>query len=138
LTLGDIETANSYLGYNFMFSGTVIHGNHMGSKIGYPTANVFPNEAEKLIPANGVYAVRVKYHEQWLDGMCNIGVKPTFGIYERGVEVNIFDFNSDIYGENLSVHFVSRLRDELKFADVNGLIAQLEKDKTETILKLKG
>ncbi|MEI6764229.1 MAG: bifunctional riboflavin kinase/FAD synthetase [Bacteroidota bacterium] len=138
LALGDIATANRYLGYNFMFSGSVIHGNHMGNKIGYPTANVFPNEADKLIPANGVYAVRIKYNQQWLDGMCNIGVKPTFGIHERGVEVNIFDFNSDIYGENVSVHFVSRLRDELKFADVSELTAQLGKDKIETILKLKG
>jgi riboflavin kinase/FMN adenylyltransferase len=126
---GDIELANDYLGDPFELTGTVIRGKALGRTIGFPTANIFIDSDLKLIPNNGVYAVKVLLNGKALNGMMNIGVRPTVsGNNQQSIEVNIFDFNEDIYGEQITLHFYSKLRDEKKFNGVEALKEQLKKD----------
>jgi riboflavin kinase/FMN adenylyltransferase len=126
---GDIELANDYLGDPFELTGTVIRGKALGRTIGFPTANIFIDSDLKLIPNNGVYAVKVLLNGETLNGMMNIGVRPTVsGNKQQSIEVNIFDFNEDIYGEQITLHFYSKLRDEKKFNGVEALKEQLKKD----------
>lgn len=126
---GDIEKAASYLGYDYFFSGTVIPGNKLGRTIGYPTANLQIDDEHKLIPANGVYAVDVYLRERNLKGMMNIGIRPTVGGTTRVTEVNIFDFDEDIYGQTMKVILKKHLRKEIKFSGLEELKAHLEKDR---------
>ena len=134
---GEVDLASQYLGYNFKFVGKVIHGHARGRKLGYPTANLQLENDYKLIPKNGVYAVRVLWNRSKFDGMMNIGYNPTLSDQGISIEVHLFDFEGDLYGENLEVHFVSRLRDEIKFDDIEALKSQLfeDKDRALTILK---
>lgn len=130
---GSIEKANDYLGDTFELSGTVVKGNQLGRTIGYPTANIVLNSDLKLIPGNGVYAVRVNVRGTWLDGMMNIGTRPTVvSNGGRTIEVNIFDFEETIYGETVTVQFLSKWRDERKFNGLEELKNQLKIDE-ETI-----
>ena len=129
LKKGDIKTANSYLDYDFGLTGIVVKGNHLGHQIGFPTANIKVLDSYKLIPANGVYGVRVKYKEEVYKGMLNIGMRPTIGGAEKTIEVHIIDFQLDLYGEELSIYFDSWIRDEQKFEHIAALKLQLEKDK---------
>jgi riboflavin kinase / FMN adenylyltransferase len=131
---GDIEKASSYLGYHYYFSGTVIQGNKLGRTIGYPTANLQIQDEHKLVPANGVYAVDVQLGSRYLKGMMNIGIRPTVDGTKRVIEVNIFDFDEDIYGDTLKVTLKKNLRLEVKFAGLEELKAQLAKDKEHAIL----
>jgi len=126
---GDIKTANSYLGYRFLLSGHVVHGLSNGRKIGYPTANIRVSESTKMIPLEGVYAVEVEKDGVLYGGMLNIGNKPTFGTFNQTIEVHIFDFNQDLYGQEIKVFFKDRIRDEIKFDSVDDLKNQLAKDK---------
>lgn len=126
---GDIEKAASYLGYHYYFSGTVIQGNKLGRTIGYPTANLQIQDEHKLVPANGVYAVDVQLGNRNLKGMMNIGIRPTVDGTKRVIEVNVFNFDEDIYGETLKVTLKKNLRLEVKFAGLDELKAQLAKDK---------
>jgi riboflavin kinase/FMN adenylyltransferase len=126
---GDIETAASYLGYRYFFSGQVIMGNQLGRTIGFPTANLQVNNEEKLIPANGVYAVTVDLENRSLKGMMNIGVRPTVDGTKRVIEVNIFDFDEMIYGSTLKITLVKHLRSEVKFKGLDELKAQLSLDR---------
>lgn len=128
LETGDISTANKYLGRSYNVTGRVIHGNKLGRSIGYPTANIEVKENYKLIPTDGVYAVKVCNKYQKFDGMLNIGNKPTVGGENRTIEVNIFDFNQDIYNTEISIEFIDRVRDEMKFDSVDDLKHQLEED----------
>lgn len=128
LTAGKIALANEYLGYNYSFSGTVVHGKKLGRTIGFPTANLKIEESYKLIPANGVYAVKCKVGNQDVNGMLNIGTNPTVEGQGISIEVNLFEFDSDIYGEKITVEMIKRIRDEHKFASVDELKAQLSKD----------
>jgi riboflavin kinase/FMN adenylyltransferase len=135
LLSGGIQLANSLLTYPYQLSGTVIEGDKLGRTIGFPTANLSMLDNDKLIPASGVYAVRV-YREQDnsyspLNGMMNIGYRPTVNGRERRIEVHIFDFNEDIYHETLKVDLVFHTRKELKFDGINALKQQLEKDQIE-------
>jgi riboflavin kinase/FMN adenylyltransferase len=129
----EISTANKFLGYDYFFEGEVIKGNQLGRTIGYPTANLKIASEEKLIPGNGVYAVLAQILEDnatpvlW-KGMMNIGVRPTIDGLHRVIEVNIFDFDQDIYGKTLKVSLHSYLRAEQKFAGLEALKAQLGKD----------
>lgn len=141
---GQIKTANEFLGYNYFFEGSVIEGNKLGRTIGYPTANLRIEDAEKLVPGNGVYAVEVI--GQWslvngeaarLKGMMNIGVRPTVDGTKRSIEVNIFDFDGDIYGQTLRVYVKAYLRGEVKFAGLDGLKEQLAKDEVEARIILQ-
>jgi riboflavin kinase/FMN adenylyltransferase len=126
---GDVHKANHFLGEPFQLTGTVIHGNALGRTIGYPTANIEVNSQLKLIPGNGVYGVTVKLDESSYNGMMNIGIRPTIGgKLKRTVEVHIFDFDQDIYGQSITVHFLSKWRDENKFGSLEDLKAQLKMD----------
>ncbi len=127
---GDIALANRFLNSLFMLSGYVVKGNRLGHQLGYPTANIELTEAHKLIPKDGVYAVRAQLLEggRQLKGMCNIGKRPTVQGTTKTIEVHLFDFNEDIYGEPLRLFFVERMRDEQKFDDLEALKKQLMHD----------
>lgn len=129
---GDIDTARNFLGYAYFFSGKVIQGNKLGRTIGYPTANLQISDENKLVPGNGVYAVlinneKLNFHN--LSGMMNIGFRPTVDGTKRVIEVNIFDFDRDIYGEILTITLKKHLRSEVKFNGLDALKVQLAKDK---------
>ncbi len=134
LLSGNIETAASFLGYNYFFSGTVVEGNKLGRTIGYPTANLLITDEYKLIPSNGVYAVDVLLNNRNLKGMMNIGMRPTVDGTKRAIEVNIFNFDEDIYGQTLQITLKNNLRSEIKFAGLAELKAQLAKDKENAIM----
>ncbi len=131
---GDLETANKYLGYEYPLSGKVIKGKQLGRTIGYPTANIQINDKYKLVPAMGVYAVKIKYGTHFFDGMLSIGKNPT--VIENGpvtIEVNIFDFNHEIYHKDISVYFCKKLRDEKKYNSIDELKSQLGIDKQNAL-----
>lgn len=126
---GDIKTANEFLGYHFFISGRVIKGKQLGRTIGYPTANILIEDADKLLPKLGVYAVNVIIGHQTHRGMLNIGMNPTTDVEKSiKVEVHIFEFNQDIYGEQLKVEFVKRIRSEQKFSNLDELKRALAND----------
>jgi riboflavin kinase/FMN adenylyltransferase len=138
LILGDIKTANSYLGYPYSFQGEVVQGNQMGRQLGFPTANLRISHALKLIPAIGVYAVTVVVRDRIFKGMLNIGYRPTLTQdLILTCEVNILDFSEDIYGETIQVRFMDRLRDEKRFAGKDELIRQLQEDRFQVTQMLK-
>jgi riboflavin kinase/FMN adenylyltransferase len=138
LILGDIKTANSYLGYPYSFQGEVVQGNQMGRQLGFPTANLRISHALKLIPAIGVYAVTVVVRDRIYNGMLNIGYRPTLTQdLILTCEVNILDFSEDIYGETIQVRFMDRLRDEKRFAGKDELIRQLQEDRFQVTQMLK-
>jgi riboflavin kinase/FMN adenylyltransferase len=133
LLSGDVKTAESFLGYPFHLSGKVIKGDQIGRTIGFPTANLFIEESYKLIPSDGIYAVSVDFKSGQLKnksakGMAYIGHRPTINGMSRNIEVNIFDFNEDIYGETIRLNFLKYLRDDQKFNSLNELKEQLAKD----------
>lgn len=136
LTEGHVHTASEYLGRAYELSGKVITGQKMGSSIGFPTANIQVNETYKLIPRDGVYAVRVQIDGNIHNGMLNIGVRPTVDGHNRAIEVHIFDFSKDIYGAEITVNFVKRLRDEQKFEGVDQLKGQLKNDRIAAMASL--
>ncbi|OQP54602.1 riboflavin biosynthesis protein RibF [Niastella yeongjuensis] len=170
LLQGNTDVANTLLGYDFFFEGTVVDGNKLGRTLGYPTANLRIENEEKIIPGNGIYAVQAEIMEgqkaagsgqreegnrewamgngekaegsrQWavgksqtiLNGMMSIGVRPTIGGTDRVIEVNLFDFNQDIYGKTLRVYIKKYLRSEVKFNGLEALVEQLAKDKEDTL-----
>lgn len=130
---GNIKIANQFLGYPYYINGTVIEGDKIGREIGFPTANIKINDWYKLIPANGVYAVKVKINEKLYDGMLNIGTRPTLNKENTSIEVNIFNFNENIYNTKIKVEFIDKIRDEHKFDKLEDLKNQLEIDKKTTI-----
>ena len=129
----DVETANNYLGYDYFFEGLVIEGNKLGRTLGYPTANLQIETPEKLIPGNGVYAVIASVDKSTYKAMMNIGVRPTVDGKKRMIEVNLFDFNQDIYGKTLRVYIKKYLRGEIKFNGLEELKNQLGIDKESTL-----
>ena len=130
LAQGDVMTATQMLGYGYSLTGVVVAGNRLGRTIGFPTANIQLYEPLKLVPGNGVYSVEVETVGRKLRGMCNIGVRPTVGSgNQRTIEVNIFDFDEDIYGLDLKVTFLRKIRDERKFGSLSDLRLQLVKDR---------
>ncbi|GHB75898.1 bifunctional riboflavin kinase/FAD synthetase [Persicitalea jodogahamensis] len=136
LLAGDIAVANGLLGRPYQFSGVVVKGKQLGRTLGYPTANIDVKENYKLIPANGVYVVKVKHQEKVHHGMLNIGVRPTVDGTSRTIEVNLFNFDQDIYGEKLSVELLAYLRTELKFGNLDDLVAQIAEDQQKAITYL--
>lgn len=132
LLAGDPETAARYLGYAYRLQGEVMHGEKMGRKLGFPTANLRIADPLKLIPANGVYFVRVSEAGKGplRFGLMNIGVKPTVGEHTRGVEVWLYDFDGDLYGRMLELEVLHYLRPELKFNSLDELIAAMQRDKS--------
>ena len=134
LLSGDVMTAHKYLGYNYFLEGTVVSGYQVGRKIGFPTANLLVDFPYKLIPSIGVYAVRVQVAGQQWKGMLSIGYRPTINNgNDLSIEVHILDFQGDIYNQKMHLEFIEFLRPEVKFDSVDELIAQMHKDKEETI-----
>lgn len=129
LQVGDIELANHLLGYKFSFQGKVVQGKGIGRTIGFPTANIKVENKNKIIPGNGVYSVFVEFENKKYKGMLNIGFNPTFEEKKLSIELNIFNFKSDIYGQEIKVFFKNKLRDEKKFNSIDELKIQLSKDK---------
>lgn len=134
LEAGDIQTANSFLGYDYFLSGQVVQGKQLGRQLGYPTANIAVAESAKLIPGIGVYAVTTKVLGQRFKGMMSVGLNPTTDTDNKlKIEVNIFNFDKDIYGQAITVEFVKRLRNEEKFASLDELKKQLAADKEHAL-----
>ncbi len=130
LQRSEIVSANRLLGYTYSIQGKVITGFKMGRKIGFPTANLYVIDSDKLIPPQGVYAVRIYWNENRYSGMMNIGTRPTLANDNQlSLEVNIFDFDTDIYNQIIKVEFLKKIRDEHKFNEINELIEQLKKDR---------
>lgn len=130
LLKGDVELANRMLTYPYAIKGKVTGGFKVGRKIGFPTANIYPNNPNKIIPAFGVYAVQVCWNNQFFKGMLNIGTRPTLtDDISISIEVHILDFDEDIYNQAIEIGFISKIRDEQKFNGIDALIAQLQKDK---------
>src|SRR5260221_12261760 len=147
---GKIETADKLLGYEFFFSGTVVHGDKLGRKLGYPTANLKMADEEKIIPGNGIYAVYARVNGEWsmvndknnppltthvsrYKGMMSIGFRPTVDGSKKVIEVNIFDFNKEIYDQTLKVFVKRYLREEVKFEGLEELVKQIDQDKIESL-----
>ncbi|MBN2437183.1 MAG: bifunctional riboflavin kinase/FAD synthetase [Deltaproteobacteria bacterium] len=126
LLTGEVRFAATLLGRPYNLSGRVISGNRRGVRLGFPTANIIPDK--ELVPARGVYAVRVLREGKRHDGILNIGFNPTFADGKRSVEVHIFDFHEDIYGASIEILFVERIRDEIRFESPEKLIAQIDRD----------
>jgi riboflavin kinase/FMN adenylyltransferase len=137
---GEIEKANDYLGYCFTLHGNVVKGKQLGRKLGFPTANIEATDKNKIIPGYGVYAVTIELGNYTYNGMLNIGTRPTFNnnADNRSIEVNIFDFEGDIYGKGITLKFVGKIRDEQKFANIDMLVNQLVRDKLAALELLEG
>lgn len=134
LEAGDVSSAAAMLGYGYSLKGVVVAGNRIGRTMGFPTANMQLYEPLKLVPANGVYYVGVKTLGREFKGMCNIGCRPTVSSSStKTIETNIFDFDEDIYGLDLEITFIKRIREEVKFSSISELKAQLEQDRNYCI-----
>ncbi len=141
LLKNDVQAANNYLGYKYFFEGIVVDGNKLGRTLGYPTANIVIHDENKLVPANGIYVAEAEMIGQQstvngqplLQGMMSIGVRPTVDGKNRTIELNIFDFNEDIYGRTLKIFLCAYLRPELKFNSLDELKFQIDKDKEESL-----
>ncbi|GAB1308421.1 bifunctional riboflavin kinase/FAD synthetase [Urechidicola sp. KH5] len=127
---GQIQTANNYLGYEFSITGTVTKGNNIGSKLGYPTANISVEEPYKLIPKNGVYVVKSNIKEKEIFGMMNIGNRPTIDGKSQTIEVNFLNFKGNLYDQTITVKLIQFLREEIKFESLDELKLQLQKDQS--------
>ncbi len=130
---GDVERTKMFLGHPYSLQGTVINGDGRGKQIGFPTANIQPDNPNKLVPASGVYVVKTEINSNTYYGMMNIGVRPTFNAnLQVVIEVHIFDFASDLYGKAIKVYFLKRLREEKKFSSKEELVAQLKIDEQQS------
>jgi riboflavin kinase/FMN adenylyltransferase len=143
----DTDTANKLLGYDFFFSGVVVHGDKLGRQLGYPTANLKVMDEEKIVPGNGIYAVYAQVQDAGsamrdtgsamrdprLKGMMSIGFRPTVDGKKRVIEVNLFDFNKDLYDQSLRVYVKKYLREEIKFDGLEALVKQIDQDKLDSL-----
>ena len=134
ISKGNVSVANELLGYHYFIWGTVVHGRHLGTKIGIPTINLIPPE-NKLLPKNGVYVTLVEMEHKTYHGVTNVGTKPTVdGTGVVGVETHILDFEQDVYEKKVCVYFLEHLRDEIRFESVEELKNQMSKDKKKALL----
>ncbi len=134
---GDIRSANSFLLYPYSFTGIVVEGDKRGRQIGYPTANLKIGDKLKLVPADGVYAVNVWVDNKMHKGMLNIGLRPTVDGKKHSIEVHIFDLEQDLYGKNITLQLMSRIRNEKKFDSIDALKLQLDNDAQVALNELK-
>ncbi len=125
---GEIKKCNEYLGRNFMLTGEVVHGDGLGKKINFPTANIEIIDTYKIIPKNGVYLVKTIINSEIYFGMMNIGVRPTIGGKNKSLEIHFFNFKDNIYNKTISVEIICKIRDEEKFSSIDELKIQLKKD----------
>ena len=141
---GNVQTANAYLGYHYMLTGTVKKGKGIGRQLNFPTANIHIEESYKLIPKNGSYIVQSKIGQRIIYGMMNIGFNPTIsekeasGKRKESIEVHFFEFNENLYDQTLQIDILQRLRDEQKFESVDALKEQLAKDKEKSLAIISG
>ena len=133
---GAIELANTFLGYTFFITGKVGRGDKIGRTIGYPTANIVIDESYKLVPDDGIFSAKVIIRGVTYKGMAYIGTRPTINGITRNIEVNIFDFDTEIYGEEVVMEFFNFVRGDIKFNNLDELIEQLEKDKDDVLALL--
>jgi riboflavin kinase/FMN adenylyltransferase len=133
LLIGEIQAANQFLGYHYFLNGTVVEGSQIGRQMGFPTANIEVDEDYKLIPANGVYAVKILLEETIYNGMLNIGTRPTIKGSDVTIEVNIFNFNQEIYNKPIRIEFFEKIRNEVKFNELTELQQQLNHDKQKVL-----
>lgn len=138
LLQANVEQAHTFLGYPFFLTGKVIRGNQIGRQLGYPTANLLVEENYKLIPADGIFAVTVNVQGKTYQGMAYIGHRPTINGMTRNIEVNIFDFNEDIYNQVLRMNFIHFVRHDVKFSSLEGLKEQLALDQKAVLALLNG
>jgi riboflavin kinase/FMN adenylyltransferase len=134
---GDLSRANMMLGYDYSLTGTVTTGLKLGTKMGFPTANIRLEDDQQLIAGEGVYACKVLWHGNEYYGMGSIGTRPTFNRKELAIEVNIFNFNHEIYGEEITIYWIEKIRDEVRFDNMDQLRRQLTTDR-ETVLRIFG
>lgn len=134
---GEVALANSFLGYNYFITGTVVKGKGLGRTIDFPTANIHIKESYKLIPNDGVYVVKSKIKDKTVYGMMNIGTNPTVGGKTRSIEVHFLNYNKDLYNEDLKIEFLKRLRSEQNFKNLEALKTQLRKDKNSALAYIK-
>ena len=125
---GEIEKCNKFLGRNFILTGKVVYGEGLGKKIDFPTANIEIKETYKIIPKNGVYLVKTKINSNTYFGMMNIGIRPTVGGTNKSLEIHFFNVKDNIYGKNVSIEIIKKIRDEEKFSSIDQLKIQLKKD----------
>lgn len=137
LEAGDVVMASKYLGRYYEVSGQVMRGKQLGRTIGYPTANINIADPNKQLPADGVYAVQIFFNSRWYDGMMNMGYRPTVDGKTHTIEVHLFDFDADLYDQTITIRYVDKLRDEMKFNGLDELKNQLEKDKLHAIAVLQ-
>jgi len=130
---GEIDQANKFLGYLYQLGGKVVSGDKIGHTIGFPTANIFVNSPNKIVPADGVYTVYVNLREKTYQGMLYIGKRPTLNGSSRSIEVNIFDFEEDIYDQEVQVEFIKQTRGDMHFNGLEELRKQLIRDKEEAL-----
>ena len=123
---GDLGLASQLLGRTYSLSGNIVRGDGRGRQLGFPTANI--ETGEQLCPPNGVYAIRAKLAERWLNGVLNIGIRPTFNGTKLQVESHLFNFDEMIYGETIEVFFIEKIRSERKFSNMNALVKQINRD----------
>ena len=137
LRIGNIREANRIQGFPYSLQGIVIKGNKLGRTLGFPTANIEPSRNTPLYLVNGVYAVYAKLNGRCYKGVTNIGTRPTLNINQLSIEVNLIDFDEDIYGKTITLFFIERIRDEIKFPGFDALKEQIriDKDTAERLLR---
>ncbi|TVQ12535.1 MAG: hypothetical protein EA361_10870 [Bacteroidetes bacterium] len=126
-----------HLGYYFPLRGKVVYGNKIGRTLGYPTLNIEPHDSRKLIPPMGVYTGLIKHNGQWFKTMINIGIRPTLDLSKVTIEAHVFGFSKEIYGEDITLHFAGRIRDEMRFPSLDELKKQLKIDQKDALLNLE-
>lgn len=137
---GDIERANKYLGYNYLLTGEIVRGQGIGRKINFPTVNLYIKEDYKLIPNKGVYIVRANFNNKSIFGIMNIGFRPTVGGKGQTIEIHLLDFKENLYGSNMQIEVLMRLRDEKKFESIEELSTQIRQDEKSArnwLMKIK-
>lgn len=133
LSEGDIHKANELMGSVYFIHALVVHGNHLGRSLGYPTANLQILKNKSFLLAHGVYAVKAEFNHTVYAGMANAGIRPTIDGKTLTIEINLFDFTGDLYGKTLIVYFIDRIRDEKKFTSLDELVAQIHLDKQQAL-----
>jgi riboflavin kinase/FMN adenylyltransferase len=128
LQQGDVRAAALALGRHYSLTGTVVRGEGQGRKLGFPTANLGLDHAEKLVPHEGIYAVRAALRDRFVDGVLHLGPRPTFAGLPPSIELHLFDFDGDIYGERVAIRFIDRIRDIARFESVEALVHAMEAD----------
>ncbi|MEE4178163.1 MAG: riboflavin kinase [Bacteroides sp.] len=130
---GAVLEAGQLLGHAFFLEGFVVEGNRIGRTLGYPTANLGRLDESQTTPAQGVYVALVKAVDRWHESMVNIGIRPTLDLDHVTIEAHLFDFDEDLYGQKISIHFLERIRDEMRFPSLGDLKDQLRKDRTTSL-----